>query len=83
MTKEDLEVNIKEITDAPLQDSKKNIIITKVIEEERQLKSSMEVVLFKEYKQFRDLFNRIYKALLDYSEWDYTIPLKEGKEPVP
>lgn len=48
-----------------------------------QLKSSTDVVLPKEYEQFRDLFDGTYKALPDHSEWDHTIPLKEGKEPVP
>ncbi|KAE8553814.1 hypothetical protein EYB25_002352 [Talaromyces marneffei] len=50
---------------------------------EYQLKSSTDMVLPKEYEQFRDLFDGTYKALPDHSEWDHTIPLKEGKEPVP
>ncbi|EED23163.1 gag/polymerase/env polyprotein, putative [Talaromyces stipitatus ATCC 10500] len=50
---------------------------------ERQLASSMNVALPIEYEQFRDLFDRTYQALPDHNEWDHTIPLKEGKEPVP
>jgi hypothetical protein len=82
-TKEDLEVTIKEAINTPLQDESKGMVVTDVMEEERQLASSTSVVLPTEYKQFRDLFDRTYRTLLDYSEWDYTIPLKEGKEPVP
>ncbi|EED18391.1 retrotransposon polyprotein, putative [Talaromyces stipitatus ATCC 10500] len=50
---------------------------------ERQLASSTNVALPTEYEQFRDLFDGTYQALPDHNEWDHTIPLKEGKEPVP
>lgn len=82
-TKESLEVTIKETINTPLQDEAKGMVVTDVTEEERQLASSTNVVLPTEYKEFRDLFDRTYKTLPDHREWDHTIPLKEGKEPVP
>ena len=37
-------------------------------------------MLFKKYKQFRDLFNKIYKILFKYNNQNYIILFKKGKE---